>query len=51
LGLEREPHVPAGEWFKDFPTFRLAGRGNLILTFLTLNQIPYGAKVVDSALG
>jgi hypothetical protein len=45
--LEQEPDVPAGEWYKDLPTFRLAGRGNLILTFLTLNQIPNGAIVID----
>ena len=45
LWLEREPDVPEGDWYKDFPTFRLGGRGNLILTFLTLKQIPYGTKL------
>jgi hypothetical protein len=46
-GLSMSRTFPLASGIKTFPHLRLAGRGNLILTFLTLNQIPYGAKVID----
>lgn len=39
------PDVPEGDWYKDFGTFRIAGRGSLILTFLTRDQAGYGTKI------
>jgi hypothetical protein len=41
------PDVPEGDWFKDFGTFKLAGRGPLVLTFLTSDQVGYGTDVED----
>ena len=37
-----------GEWYKDFGTFKLAGRGPLVLTFLSPEQIPYGTEITDT---
>ena len=39
------PDVPEGDWFKDFGTFKLAGRGPLVLTFLTREQIGHGTEI------
>jgi hypothetical protein len=45
--LEGQPDVPEEEWFRDFGTFKLAGRGPLVLTFLTADQTGYGIKIKD----
>ena len=45
--IESCPDVPEGDWHKDFGTFRLAGRGPLVLTFLLDAQIPYGTEIED----
>jgi hypothetical protein len=37
--------MPDGDWFKDFGTFKLAGRGPLVLTFLTADQIGKGTEI------
>jgi hypothetical protein len=34
LWVESEPEVPAGDWYKDFGSFKICGRGGLPLTFL-----------------
>jgi hypothetical protein len=39
------PDVPDGDWFKDFGTFKIAGRGPLLLTFLTPDQVGYGTEI------
>jgi hypothetical protein len=39
------PDVPEGDWYKDFGTFKLAGRGPLLLTFLSSEHIGYGAEI------
>jgi hypothetical protein len=39
------PDVPEGDWYKDFGTFKLAGRGPLLLTFLTADQIGFGTQI------
>ena len=31
--------------YKDFGTFKLAGRGPIILTFLTVDQTGYGIRI------
>lgn len=38
--LELGPDVPDGDWYKDFGTFKLAGRGPLVLTFLSPERFP-----------
>lgn len=39
------PNVPEGDWYKDFGTFKLAGRGPIVLTFLTPDQVGYGTEI------
>jgi hypothetical protein len=43
--IESDPDVPEENWYKDFGTFKLAGRGPLVLTFLTNEQIGYGTEL------
>jgi hypothetical protein len=43
--LESDPDVPAGKWFKRFPSFILAGEGDLPKTFLTSGMVPSGEEV------
>ena len=45
--IESIPDVPIEEWYKDFGTFKLAGRGPLILTFLTDQHAAYGTEIRD----
>jgi hypothetical protein len=46
--FELSPDVPDGDWYKDFGSFKLAGRGSLVLTFLSPEQIPWGTPIADS---
>jgi hypothetical protein len=46
--LEPGPDVPDGDWYKDFGTFKLAGRGPFVLTFLSPDQIPWGTEITDA---
>ena len=39
------PDVPEGDWYKDFGSFKLAGRGPLVLTFLTPGQVGRGIQI------
>lgn len=34
LWIETKPEVPEGDWYKDFGSFKLCGRGSLAKTFL-----------------
>lgn len=43
--LDRNPEVPAGQWFKRFPGMTVCGEGGLVKTFLLPQQAPIGAEV------
>jgi len=45
LWLNTNPEVPDGAWFKRFPGFILCGHGELVSTFLTAGQAPFGIEV------
>ena len=45
--LELSPDVPPGDWYKDFGSYKLAGRGQLVLTFLSPDQIPYRTEILN----
>ena len=40
-----DPEVPDGEWYKDFGTFKLCGRGKYPSTFLLSGQPARGKKL------
>jgi hypothetical protein len=40
--IETSPEVPGGDWFKDFGSFKLCGRGPLPRTFLLRGQAARG---------
>ena len=42
LWIETRPEVPDGDWYKDFGTFKLCGRGSLPKTFLLPGQAAKG---------
>lgn len=44
--LDTEPEVPLGLWFKRFSGMVVCGEGELVKTFLTVSQVPYGVEVV-----
>jgi hypothetical protein len=39
------PEVPHGPWYKDFGSFKLAGKGSLPKTFLSRDQTAFGTKL------
>lgn len=43
--IETNPEVPEGDWFKDFGSFKLCGRGALPTTFLLPGQAAKGEKL------
>jgi hypothetical protein len=43
--LDRQPEVPPGNWFKRFPKMTVCGEGELVKTFLTPGQIPFGEEI------
>ncbi|MBM3734619.1 MAG: hypothetical protein FJW39_02440 [Acidobacteria bacterium] len=45
LWTETQPEVPEGEWYKDFGTFKICGRGSLAKTFLVRGQAAKGEKL------
>jgi hypothetical protein len=45
LWVESRPEVPGGEWYKDFGSCKLCGRGELPKTFLHPGQAARGAKL------
>lgn len=40
--IESNPEVPDGDWYKDFGTFKICGRGSFPKTFLLRGQIGKG---------
>jgi acyl-CoA reductase-like NAD-dependent aldehyde dehydrogenase len=45
LWIETGPEVPEGEWYKDFGTFKICGRGAYPKTFLLRGQVAQGAAL------
>lgn len=43
--LDTAPEVPEGEWFHRFSGMTVCGEGELVKTFLTPDQVPYGKEV------
>ncbi len=39
------PEVPEGDWYKDFGSFKLCGRGPLAKTFLLRGHVAKGEKL------
>jgi hypothetical protein len=44
LWIESSPTVPEGDWFKDFGSFKICGRGSFAKTFLLPGQVAKGMK-------
>jgi len=42
LWIETQPEVPEGEWYKDFGSFKICGRGSHPRTFLLRGQAAKG---------
>jgi hypothetical protein len=42
LWVETRPQVPVGDWYKDFGSFKLCGRGSYPKTFLLRGQAATG---------
>lgn len=42
LWIDSQPEVPAGDWYKDFGSFKICGRGSYPKTFLLRNQAAKG---------
>ena len=45
LWVEANPEVPEGDWYKDFGSFKICGRGALAKTFLLRGQVAKGDKL------
>lgn len=45
LWIESQPEVPEGDWYKDFGSFKICGRGGLPKTFLLRGQAAKGRPV------
>jgi hypothetical protein len=43
--LDTEPEVPTERWFKRFSRMTVCGKGELVKTFLALNQAPTGKEI------
>ena len=42
LWIETKPEVPEGDWYKDFGSFKLCGRGSLAKTLLLRGHVAKG---------
>jgi len=42
LWIEATPEVPEGDWYKDFGSFKICGRGSHPKTFLLRGQVGKG---------
>jgi hypothetical protein len=42
LWIASQPEVPEGEWYKDFGSFKICGRGSYPKTFLLRAQVAKG---------
>lgn len=45
LRVETKPEVPETDWYKDFGSFKICGRGALAKTFLLRGQVAKGNKL------
>ena len=45
LWIETQPEVPEGDWYKEFGSFKICGRGALAKTFLLRGQVARGDKL------
>jgi hypothetical protein len=45
LWVETKPEVPEGDWYKDFGSFKICGRGAVAKTFLLRSQVAKGEKL------
>jgi hypothetical protein len=45
LWIESNPEVPEGDWYKDFGSFKICGRGAFPKTFLLPGQTATGDEV------
>jgi hypothetical protein len=45
LWIESAPDVPEGDWFKDFGSFKICGRGAYPKTFLLRDQCAKGVAL------
>jgi len=43
--IEFQPEVPDGDWYKDFGSFKLCGRGQYPKTFLLSGQVATGQEL------
>jgi hypothetical protein len=45
LWMESQPEVPEGDWYKDFGSFKICGRGRYPKTFLSRRQVARGTSL------
>lgn len=45
VGIESNPIVPEGKWYKDFGSFKICGEGSYPKTFLLSGQLVKGESV------
>jgi hypothetical protein len=45
LWIENQPEVPEGDWYKNFGSFKICGRGSLPKTFLLRGQAVKGVSL------
>jgi len=43
--VESQPEVPPGDWYKDFGSFKVCGRGSYPKTFLLASQTAHGTAL------
>jgi hypothetical protein len=43
--LDSQPDVPEGEWYKDFGSFKICGKGSYPKTFLSRGQLAKGERI------
>ena len=47
--IDSTPDVPEGDWYKDFGSFKICGRGPNPITFLDEHQAPWGYNLDSQA--
>ena len=45
LWIEAKPEVPEGDWYKDFGSFKICGKGSYPKTFLLRGQAAKGSSI------
>jgi hypothetical protein len=45
LWIETGPEVPEGDWYKDFGSFKICGRGSYPKPFLVRGQVAQGVAI------